>query len=225
MERQAIISSNEWQGLETILLDMDGTLLDLAFDNYFWLDLVPKAYAKKHKLEPEQADQFLNDLYQKHHGTLEWYCTDFWSKKMELDIIALKDEVSEKVEYRDGTLAFLETAKQHGKKLYLVTNAHPDTLAIKLKARDFTKYFDDLITSHQMGYPKEDLKFWLAIEEKWKFNKNTTLFVDDSVSILATAKKFGIKNVIGISHPDSSRGHNSVEPFTEVNQLTEIIKL
>lgn len=31
-----------WQEVDTVLLDMDGTLTDLAFDNYFWQTLVPE---------------------------------------------------------------------------------------------------------------------------------------------------------------------------------------
>ncbi|MCP4043692.1 MAG: haloacid dehalogenase, partial [Gammaproteobacteria bacterium] len=30
-----------WNSIHTVLLDMDGTLLDLHFDNQFWLEHVP----------------------------------------------------------------------------------------------------------------------------------------------------------------------------------------
>ncbi len=223
MERQALISLKEWESIETILLDMDGTLLDLAFDNYFWLELIPRAYAEKHILSKEQANGFLKNLYQEHYGTLEWYCTDFWSKKLELDIIGLKRQVSEKVEYRTGTLEFLHNAKAMNKKIYLVTNAHPDTLRIKLKVRDFSRYFEQLLSSHDTGYPKESIRFWESIALKWNFESSKTLFIDDSISILKTAKEFGIKHVFGVTHPDSSRVSISVAPFKGVNRLSELV--
>ncbi|NVJ64851.1 MAG: GMP/IMP nucleotidase [Gammaproteobacteria bacterium] len=217
------MNSKQWDAIETILLDMDGTLLDLAFDNYFWLELVPKAYAKKHGLSHQQADQFLKSLYQEHYGTLDWYCTDFWSKKMDLDIVGLKRQVAEKVEYRSGTIKFLQQAKLQGKKLYLITNAHPDTMAIKLAIKDFSPYFDELLSSHDTGYPKENLRFWQTIQAKWNFDKDATLFVDDSVTILRKADEFGIAQVIGVTHPDSSKPAQSVAPFNEVNELTELL--
>lgn len=37
----------DWQAVDTVLLDMDGTLLDLAFDNYFWQKLVPETYGEQ----------------------------------------------------------------------------------------------------------------------------------------------------------------------------------
>src|SRR3546814_2406990 len=44
-----------WQTADWVLLDMDGTVLDLAFDNYFWRELVPQRYALKHGLSLDAA--------------------------------------------------------------------------------------------------------------------------------------------------------------------------
>ena len=49
----------DWNNISTVLLDMDGTLLDLHFDNYFWQHHVPVRYAEKHKLELDDARNFL----------------------------------------------------------------------------------------------------------------------------------------------------------------------
>ena len=37
----------DWNAINTVLLDMDGTILDLHFDNYFWKEYVPQKYAEK----------------------------------------------------------------------------------------------------------------------------------------------------------------------------------
>lgn len=36
-----------WQEIDTVLLDMDGTLIDLHFDNYFWQRLVPERWGQE----------------------------------------------------------------------------------------------------------------------------------------------------------------------------------
>ena len=44
-----------WQEVDTVLLDMDGTLLDLAFDNYFWQTLVPETWGAARGLNLQEA--------------------------------------------------------------------------------------------------------------------------------------------------------------------------
>jgi FMN phosphatase YigB (HAD superfamily) len=51
-----------WEAIDTVLLDMDGTLLDLRFDNYFWMEFLPERYAERHGLTPEQARAVLRSM-------------------------------------------------------------------------------------------------------------------------------------------------------------------
>ena len=69
-----------WDEIDNVMLDMDGTLLDLHFDNFFWLTYLPEHYAKKFPGQEEKARHWMSQQLKYRHGSLEWYCTDFWTK-------------------------------------------------------------------------------------------------------------------------------------------------
>ena len=45
-----------WESHDTLLLDMDGTILDLAFDDYFWRELVPRCFSRQHGVSAKEAE-------------------------------------------------------------------------------------------------------------------------------------------------------------------------
>lgn len=223
MEWSSALTQGQWDELEAILLDMDGTLLDLAFDNDFWLRQVPRLYAEKMAIDLEVAQKQLFDLYHDHKGTLEWYCTDFWSEQLGIDIIKHKYDLAHNIAIRPGTLEFLHKAKAHNKRLVLVTNAHPDTLAVKMDRVLIAKYFDDIYSSHQFSRPKESPDFWTRLQQEINIPLDRCLFVDDSEEILMVAQQSGVKLVLSVSQPDMSLPVKSGLKFPSINQLNEII--
>lgn len=193
----------DWNAIDTVLLDMDGTLLDLHFDNYFWLEHLPKRYADIHKVDFAEATQRLNDHISQHEGTLQWYCLEFWSDALQVDVRSLKSEIKHKIQIRPHVKEFLTRLRQHRKKLLLVTNAHPQSLSLKLEVTAIDKYLDIIISSHEFQHPKEAQAFWHALHEREPFDPERTLFIDDTARILESAKKYGIKYLLGIHQPDS----------------------
>ena len=194
-----------WNNIDTVLLDMDGTLLDLHFDNVFWLEWVPTHYAKLHDLTVPVAKQQLYAQFAQQHGQLNWYCVDYWTEALGLDIAELKKELVHLIQIRPQVEHFLSALKKHGKKIYLVTNAHHKSVQLKMDKTGLTQYFDAVITSHQFGVPKEHAAFWPLLKKQINFNEQRTLFIDDSVAVLNSAKQFGIKVLLAIAQPDSKR--------------------
>lgn len=213
-----------WSEVDTVLLDMDGTLLDLAFDNFFWLEHLPALYADKNQLSLSESKQFLKESYAALEGRIEWYCLDYWSKRLDLDIPYLKYQVKERVAFRPGALAFLQFLKQQKKTVYLVTNAHPKSLEIKLLMTRFHEYFDDLSCSHEFGVPKEEQRYWQQLTAKYRFDPARSLFIDDSVKILKSAQTFGVRFLLGITQPDLSRPVMDCSPFVGLQDFSEIIQ-
>lgn len=193
----------DWATIDTVLLDMDGTLLDLHFDNYFWLEHLPKRYAEHHQLDEQQSREHLHQQIKAYQGTLQWYCLDHWSTLVQMDIPNLKREIKHKIGMRPHSERFLRFLKQHNKQVILVTNAHRDGLNIKLEESKIAPWLDGIVSSHDYQIPKEAPEFWLQLHAALRFNPQRTLFIDDTPHIVARAAEFGIAHLACITAPDS----------------------
>lgn len=213
-----------WSAIDTVLLDMDGTLLDLHFDNHFWLEHLPQRYAEHHGISRAQADAELLPLFQEHAGTLKWYCTDFWSRELQLSIPDLKREVAELIRLRPDADRFLAALRRAGKRVALITNAHRDSLLLKLERVELAAYFDRLISSHDYGFPKEDQQFWFALREDFGFDPARCLFIDDSLPILRSARQFGVAHLLAVRQPDSRKGPRDTEEFAALEDYRALLE-
>ena len=212
-----------WDQIDTVLLDMDGTLLDLRFDNWFWQEHLPTVYAAAHQLEPEAALALLMPRFAAARGRLDWYCIDYWSRELGLDIPAIKRGVREQVAWIPGAEAFLVRLRALGKRRVLVTNAHPETLAIKDEHVDLIGHLDAVYSTHPFGAPKEDPAFWPRLAAAAPFDPARTLFVDDSLPVLAAAHDYGIAWLRAIRRPDSGRPARDTAGFVGVDSVAELL--
>lgn len=213
----------DWRHIDTLLLDMDGTLLDLHFDNYFWCEYLPVEYARAHQLELEKAKQYLFQLMNETSGSIDWYCLDFWTEKLGLDIISLKKEIDHLIALRPEASEFLEAVHASDKKVYLITNAHHQALELKLEKTKISHYFDELISSHQYGYVKEQQEFWQLLRKDIDFDPARTLFIDDSQSVLDSAAKYGIGHILSISRPDSKQQPRTSSKYPMLHDFSDIM--
>lgn len=211
-----------WQKIDTVLLDMDGTLLDLHFDNYFWLQHLPARYAKHHGLSEEAALAELNKSFVGLRGTLNWYCLDFWSELTDLPVAALKREVQHKIGFRPHVQDFLSTLKAHGKRTVIVTNAHRDSVDLKMERTGLDKLVDRVISSHDYREPKESLAFWQHLHRDEAFTPARTLLIDDSQAVLESAAQWGIGWLLTIFHPDSQKTPNTDSRFPGIHHFNEL---
>jgi 5'-nucleotidase len=213
----------KWPQIKTVLLDMDGTLLDLNFDNVFFLNTVPKAYASKSGLSFDAAKESVLSTYQKVAGTLAWYDLDHWSRELGMDIPLLKEEVAHLIQVHPHVLDFLQLLKKRELPTHLVTNAHGRSIDLKMARTPIGKYLDTVISSHDLGYAKEQPGFWSALQEKIPFDPETTLLVDDSEPVLTAAKNYGIKHLRHISAPSSKLENKPSEDFTSIAGFSEVM--
>ncbi|MFV8569665.1 GMP/IMP nucleotidase [Marinobacter sp. SBS5] len=202
----------DWSTLDTVFLDMDGTLLDLHFDSHFWLEHLPKRYAEQFDLHPQQTKDQLISMIMAERGTLNWYCTDYWSERLSVDITQLKAEVGDRIGYRPHVRDFLAALRQAGLHSVIVTNCHPDPLALKLHRTGLDQHVDMIVSSHELGKPKEDRDFWRDLANRVTYKRERTLMVDDSFPVLESAQEAGIGQCLAILSPDSTQAANPHHP-------------
>lgn len=192
-----------WSEVRCVLLDMDGTLLDLKFDDVFFRQVVPKAFAEKNALTFEEAYARVFAAYSENQGTLAWYDLDYWSDRLGLDIPLLKEEVAHLIRVHPHVLPFLEAVRASGRPAHLVTNAHGHSLRMKLARTPIGAWLDSAITSHEIGWAKEQPPFWPLLQARLDFDPAATLLVDDAEPVLAAAAGFGIAHLRQVLNPSS----------------------
>lgn len=213
----------DWQDISTVMLDMDGTLLDLRFDTWFWTELVPERYGQHHGLNREEVMQRLQPEFESRRGTLEWYCLDFWTEHLKLDLQGLKHNAASEIRFLPGVTTFLTRLRAMGKRRLLVTNAHSGILKLKLVSTGLPSYFDKIYSSHEFGVPKESAEFWTRLKAVEDFDSARCLFVDDSLPVLQSARDFGIRYVRAIGRPDSGLPARRLEGFETVDGVLELL--
>jgi len=216
----------DWHNIDTVLFDMDGTLLDLHYDNYFWLHYLPEQYALLKHCPIDEAREQLKDKIRGQLGTLNFYCIDYWIDELEIDIIALKHEVKNRIKFLPHAEALLSAINALPVQSLIVTNAHRKTLAVKDAAINISSYVDDVHASHDFGLPKEDPQFWELFAKKFSFDPARTVFVDDNEHVLASADQFGIRHLIMPLNPDSQRAAQKMrqpDRYTGTQSLAELL--
>lgn len=211
-----------WDEIDSVLLDLDGTLLDLAFDNFVWMGRIPELYAEARGLSVPEAQAEIAPKFRAVQGTLEWYSIDYWSQTLGIDIEQLHRDEAHRIGWLPGARGFLERMRERGKRLVLLTNSHPATLAIKHERTRVLDWFDAAFSSQQFGAPKEEQAFWQAARAAEPFDPARSVFVDDSAAVLHAAREAGIRWVYAVRKPDSSRRGHAHEEFTAVDAVAEL---
>jgi putative hydrolase of the HAD superfamily len=212
-----------WSRIDTVLLDMDGTLLDLNFDNHFWQAHLPQRYAESRGLPAGAGREELMARYHARAGTLEWYSVDFWETELELDIMRFKEEVAHLIAVHPHVTDFLAAVRAIGKRIVLATNAHHKSLTLKMARTGLATHFDAIVSSHALGAAKEEQAFWQRLHAIEPFDPARTVLVDDSLAVLDSARRYGIAQLVAVKRPDTKQPQKHTGDYPAIDDFSQLM--
>ncbi len=212
-----------WNEIDTVFIDMDGTLLDLYFDNYIWDEIMPQTYSSIHNVTIDEAKLTIRKYIKRKSGKLNAYCFKYWSRVLGFDLMDIHIQHQDKIKYRPNAENFLKHLNNLRYNVIILTNADRSNLELKLSRTTIYNYVKEIHSAHDFGYAKEQQEFWALINQKISFNPQRTLLIDDNISVLRTAKKFGVKHLLSILQPCSQSTRSNLNEFTQLLDFCEII--
>lgn len=199
----------DWAQVDDVLLDMDGTLLDRHFDNFFFEEALPRRYAETFGGDVEASKQRLMEMYRAVEGRLEWADLEYWTRRLGIDVVALSREWAHLIGYLPDAVEFLGHVRGMGKRVTLVTNAHPGGIEIKTGKTGLDRHVDRIVGAFDLGCLKMQPGFWPACHGAVVFDPARTLYLDDDEACLAAAERYGIRHLY---HSAKSSSRLPAEP-------------
>ncbi len=211
-----------FEDVSYVLLDLDGTLLDKRFDDTFWLEFVPERYASANNMSVEAAKEHLFTTYRSHEGTLKWTDLDFWSQELRMDIPAMKHELGHLISPLPHAEEFLARMRREGREVHLLTNAHHKSVRLKFERTGIGRHFNSVLTSNELGSPKEDAEYWKAAARLAGFDPARSLFIDDTVEVLRAARDFGVRFVVHKARSSSAKAPEGSSEFPYITDFDDL---
>ena len=202
-----------FKDIECLLIDMDGVILDNAYDNDFWQNQIPEVIADSKGIAFDDAKRLAIQIFNYKKNTKDWYDVDYWSNMLDIDIEAQKrsEKSFSRISLYDGVIDTLNVLKNKT-KMILITNAHRKTLNIKLEKYNLTPYFDEMVCAHELHYVKEDIQLWYMLRSKYRLDYEKTLLVEDTINNINVGLSAGISGAIYVGD----------EKFTVSDQIIKL---
>ena len=213
----------DWHSVDDVLLDMDGTLLDRDFDNFFFEEELPRRYAALHRLSEQAAREKLFALYRAVEGELAWTDLHYWTRTLGIDVVAMTQELSGRIGYLPGVEMFLHEVRAKRKRMTVLTNAHADGVTIKCRKTGVDKQVDRIVNAFEVGCLKMRPDYWPACQKLVGFDPARSLYIDDDEACLAAARAFGIRHIYHSARSSTKLPSHPSSRFTPIENLLDLL--
>ena len=212
-----------FKDIECLLIDMDGVILDNAYDNDFWQNQIPEVIADNKGIAFDDAKRLAIQIFNYKKNTKDWYDVDYWSNMLSIDIEAQKrsEKSFSRISLYDGVIDTLSVLKNKT-KMILITNAHRKTLNIKLEKYNLTPYFDEMVCAHELNYVKEDIQLWYMLRSKYRLDYEKTLLVEDTINNINVGLSAGISGAIYVGDEKFTVSDKIIK-LSSINQILSAV--
>jgi 5'-nucleotidase len=212
-----------WHEIDDVLLDMDGTLLDRHFDNFFFEEALPRRYAGLQGLLFEEARDRLMAMYRSVEGELAWTDLHYWTRQVGIDVVAMHKELDHMIGFLPGAEEFLSYLRKLGKRVTIITNAHEAGVSVKAAKTGLDRQVDRILDAFEVGYLKMRPEYWPHCQRLLGFDPKRSLFMDDDPGCLAAAKQFGIAHLIHSAKSSSQLPAAPLAGFISVSGFSQLL--
>ena len=206
-----------------ILSDLDGVILDLAYDIKFWELWLPEQVANQTNKSIEETKAEIMAEIDIQRGTLNFYDLNYWDDLLNVDCMQIFIEKTERCSYLEGSYEALQRLSTLKNPKYILTNGDPRIQEYKAETQNFLEFFDSIFYSMHVGYPKESKEFWALARHNLNLDFEDTIFIDDDFKVATAAAKAGIKQVAWITPGKNRILQNKVETFASLSDLVSTI--
>jgi HAD superfamily hydrolase (TIGR01509 family) len=213
----------DWSQIDDVLLDMDGTLLDRHFDNFFFEVELPRRYAGLHALSFAEARDRLMAMYRSVEGELAWTDLDYWTKRVGIDVVAMHKELDHMIGFLPGAEEFLRHLRQLGKRVTIVTNAHSTGVSVKVAKTGLDRYVNRIVDAFEVGYLKMRPEYWPNCQRLLGFDPSRSLFMDDDEGCLMAAKEFGVAHLVHSAKSSSQLPPSPLSQFFSTTGFSPLL--
>jgi putative hydrolase of the HAD superfamily len=212
-----------WNEIDDVLLDMDGTLLDRHFDNFFFEEELPRRYAALHGLPFEESRDRLMAMYRSVEGELAWTDLHYWTQRVGIDVVALHREFDHMIGFLPGAEEFLRDLRRIGKRVTILTNAHEAGVSVKVAKTGLDQHVDRIVNAFEVGFLKMRPEYWPHCRQLLGFDPTRSLFMDDDEGCLIAAQQFGVAHLIHSAKSSSQLPPNPLTQFVSVTGFSSLL--
>ena len=213
----------DWDRVHDVLLDMDGTLLDRHFDNFFFEEELPRRYAAKEGLQFNVSRDRLMAMYRSVEGELAWTDLEYWTGRVGIDVVGMHRELQHMIGFLPGAQQFLEAVRAKGKRIVVLTNAHHTGVVVKSAKTGLDRYVDRIVDAFEVGYLKMRPEYWPACRRLVGFDPSRSLYVDDDENCLDAASRYGIAAIVHSAKSSSQLPPERSSNFPSVEHLSVLL--